>query len=295
MCWLPAGSQVQCLRLPLVVAYPTVSLLWWLQATSVRTLAVMLDVNKCETMDCDVWETSRKMLWPMRMWQGLYLALYCNASGFLISGMHSPGLFSSNALNLHSRDSRFETRLRKWTSWVKYCGFRQSLRAKCHNCFLQNRFQSSSQPIIRPNTMWRKMNRTRTNKSDTINVPVMPSSKCLLTFIPPFPESSSCFGLTSNSGRSFLIFWSFWRPLGNSYFFSCQMMVTSMTWMWVGIRNLPYIVITVYTLSISPTNLVFGLQYIHGARLSLISCGCRVILFYLWRCSVSSVVLLYKF
>ena len=42
MRWLPAGSQVQCLRLPLVVAYPAASLLWCLQAGSVRTLAVML-------------------------------------------------------------------------------------------------------------------------------------------------------------------------------------------------------------------------------------------------------------
>jgi len=77
----------------------------------VRTLAVILMLTnvgpwtvmagKQAGRRCDLWH---------------YLALYCNVCGLLISGTRSAGLFSSNALNLHSRDPRFETRLRNWTS-----------------------------------------------------------------------------------------------------------------------------------------------------------------------------------
>jgi hypothetical protein len=92
-------------------------------------------------------------------------------------------------------------------------------------------YKTVSNPAVNPSldgTQFDVKRIAHTNKSDTINVPVMATSKRLVTLITPLPESRSCLGLTSNSGHSFfyipIILTSTWKQ----FFPLCQMMPKSM-------------------------------------------------------------------
>lgn len=81
------------------------------------------DVNKCGTMDCDVWETDRKTLWRLRMRQGQYLLLYCNVSGMLVCGTRSAVQSSSNAFKLPFWRFSFRNQVKKLNILTKILWF----------------------------------------------------------------------------------------------------------------------------------------------------------------------------